>query len=115
MFPSHAQGLDVVSNMFHNKRNMRVGMPIIEHRPMIDQGKSSDMAAQCTLTTLLVCILHSMTGHVVWKFCDWFFCYNLHLSILFCVQPWDKFRTIGCYLHHTLNENMFNDGSGSLR
>jgi hypothetical protein len=42
------------------------------------------------------------------------FFYNSHLSILFCVQPWDKFRTLGCYLHHTLNEIMFDDGSGSL-
>jgi hypothetical protein len=41
------------------------------------------------------------------------FFYDLHLSILFCVQPWDKFRTLGCYLL-SLNENMFDDGSGSL-
>lgn len=37
-----------------------------------------------------------------------------HLNGLFCVQPWDAFRIFECYLHPTLNKNMFGDGSGSL-
>jgi hypothetical protein len=73
----------------------KVTMPITEHRMMTNQVKSFD----------LVWSMHHIFTPNVWtcgvkKLCLVFLIYTSHPSILFCVRPWDKFRTFGCYLHH---------------
>jgi hypothetical protein len=73
----------------------KVTMPITEHRTMTNQVKSFDLGWS----------MHHIFTSYDWtcsvkKLCLVFLFNNSHLSILFCVRSWDKFRTFGCYLHY---------------